>query len=53
MKKREPIYVTRKDTFLATDPIEPYGGRIGRFSSETKRKEAAIRLMKVSKPGFR
>ena len=34
---KKPIYITRKDTDLASDKIRPYGERIGVFS-EAKRK---------------
>lgn len=47
----KPIYITRKDTFLANDYIIPYGDRI-RISSESKKKAITLKLLgaiKVSK----
>lgn len=40
----KPIYITRKDTFLASDEIVPYGGRI-EVVSESMRKAAALELL--------
>lgn len=48
MRHKKPIYVTRKDTCLASDRIVPYGDRIG-VSSEVKRKAAALKLLGAEK----
>ncbi len=48
MRRKEAIYVTRRDTCLASDPIKPYGGKVG-FSSEKKKKEAALELLNAYK----
>lgn len=44
MEYTKPIYVTRKDTCVASDEIRPYGERI-RISSEKRRKEVALQLL--------
>jgi len=49
LRYKKPIYVTRKDTFLASDQIIPYGGRIC-ISSETKRNAAALKLLSACLP---
>ena len=48
MQRKEAIYITRRDTCLASDPIIPYGGKVG-FSSEKKKKEAVLELLNVHK----
>lgn len=45
MHQKKAIYVTRKDTCLATDQIRPYGGRL-RIVSESRRKAVAWKLLK-------
>lgn len=45
---KKPIFVTRKDTDLASDKIRPYGGRINVFS-DSKRKEIRLRLLGIRK----
>ena len=44
MQYTKPVYITRKDTFLATDEIVPYGGRI-EVVSESMQKAAALDLL--------
>lgn len=44
MEYKKPIYITRKDTCVASDEIRPYGERI-RISSEERRKEIALQLL--------
>lgn len=44
MNRKEPIYVTPKETYLAQDRIIPYGGRVS-TSSESWLQEATIRLL--------
>lgn len=34
MDRKEPIFITPSDTFLAKDRIRPYGSWIGDFSNE-------------------
>lgn len=48
MKYKMPIYVTRKDTCVASDVIKPYGGRV-RICPESERKEAILRYLGVPK----
>lgn len=48
MQHKKPIYITRKDTCLASDRIVPCGGKIG-VSSESRRKESKLRLLGVQK----
>lgn len=48
MKYTKPIYITRKDTFLASDKIIPYGDRIG-IISESMSEEVALELLKAFK----
>ena len=45
---KKPIYITRKDTDLASDKIRPYGERIGVFS-EAKRKAVRWKLLRFRK----
>ena len=49
MGYKKPIHVTRKDTFLASDEIIPYGDRIY-SSSESKREAAALKLLSACRP---
>lgn len=44
MHQKKAIYVTRKDTCLATDQIRPYGERLS-IISETQRKAVAWKLL--------
>lgn len=44
MEYKKPIYITRKDTCVASDEIRPYGERV-RISSEKRRKEIALELL--------
>lgn len=48
MQYTKPIYITRKDTFLASDEIVPYGDRIS-VVSESTRKSAALELLSAFK----
>lgn len=48
MKFKMPIYVTRKDTCVASDVIKPYGGR-ARICPESERKAAVLRSLGVHK----
>lgn len=45
---KKPVYITRKDTDLASDKIRPYGERIGVFS-EAKRKAVRWKLLEIRK----
>lgn len=45
---KKPIFVTRKDTDLASDKIRPYGERIDVFS-ESKRKAVRLKLFGIRK----
>ena len=45
---KKPIFVTRKDTDLASDRIRPYGERINVYS-ELKRKEVRLKLLGIRK----
>lgn len=49
MHYKKPIYVTRKETFLASDEIIPYGDWIN-ISSESKRDAVARKLLKACLP---
>ena len=44
MQYTKPVYITRKDTFLASDEIVPYGDRIG-VVSESVQKAATLELL--------
>lgn len=44
MYRKDPVYVTPKDSYLAQDKIIPYGGRVS-ISSESRKREAALRLL--------
>lgn len=45
LQQKKSIYVTRKDTYLATDQVRPYGERLN-ITSESKRKTIARKLLK-------
>lgn len=45
---KKPIFVTRKDTDLASDKIRPYGERNNVYS-ESKRKEVRLRFLETRK----
>lgn len=47
MYRKEPIYITPKDTCIAEDKIKPYNGRIRR-TSEQHIKEAVARLWGIN-----
>lgn len=46
MYRKEPIYITPKDTYLAEDKVKPYSGRIRR-SSEKHVKEVVSKLWDI------
>lgn len=49
MHYKKPIYVTRKETFLASDEIKPYGDRIS-IPSESERDAVARKLLRACLP---
>lgn len=38
MDRKDPVFITRTETFVAEDKIRPYGSWIGDFSNERLKK---------------